>query len=451
MMKKPAAHKPSSGLLPLVFQAIIFFVAVSILASGRDLTQLYVQLESVAEPTRPTVIAWVQRGISLLLLLASAEQIANHFSLGRRTPSVILLLSFLLYWLGTVGIPAVFGTHPAISHDLIYSLAIGTAACLVGIQERDRILDGARNALFVLMLAGVLFIPINIRLVLDVGYSQGLIPGLPRFGGLTPHPVTQGMLAQIALLLLWCRPFQRRWLNRCAWALGLGVLFLAQSKTAWLAFLVCASCMLAVRQGGGFWQRMSDPRRGGGLGVLVCLGVIAVVLAAGTWILVGNASGQLDDFLGSREGAELMSMTGRDRIWEAALEEWRNNPMFGYGLTIWDNVYRASIGMPQATHAHNQFMDDLARSGSVGAGALVIYASVLLVLSLRYARATGGLSLVLWVAIALQSIAEVPLRLIGYGTELFNHLLLLVTLASAASAERRAAPAGRTMRYGVAS
>jgi O-antigen ligase len=88
--------------------------------------------------------------------------------------------------------------------------------------------------------------------------------------------------------------------------------------------------------------------------------------------------------------------------------------------------------MPNATHAHNQFMDTLSRSGAVGAAALVLYALVLLVLSVRYARASGGLSLALFVALALRSISEVPLLLFGYGPELTTHVLLLMTLAAAA-------------------
>jgi len=89
--------------------------------------------------------------------------------------------------------------------------------------------------------------------------------------------------------------------------------------------------------------------------------------------------------------------------------------------------------MPNATNAHNQFMDTLARTGTVGAIALVIYAGVLLTLSFKYARRSGGLSVALFIALALRSVSEVPLLLFGYGTELFVHLLLVVVLAAAAS------------------
>jgi hypothetical protein len=78
------------------------------------------------------------------------------------------------------------------------------------------------------------------------------------------------------------------------------------------------------------------------------------------------------------------------------------------------------------------------------------------VLSVRHAGATGGLSLALFIALALRSISEVPMLLFGYGTELFTHLLLLITIASAAATRTRvlpaaARPAGSTTNYTVAS
>ncbi len=125
--------------------------------------------------------------------------------------------------------------------------------------------------------------------------------------------------------------------------------------------------------------------------------------------------------------------------------------MFGYGLSLWDPAYRAGIGLPNATHAHNQFMDDAARAGSVGALALVAYGLVLAVLSVRRARATQGLSLALFLAIALRSVSEVPLLLRSTDTELFTHLLLLATLAAAGPGARaRAARAPLSLRPGVA-
>jgi O-antigen ligase len=189
---------------------------------------------------------------------------------------------------------------------------------------------------------------------------------------------------------------------------------------------------------------------------VVCLGAIVFVGVTVAAILLGVVESRAMSFLDTAEGAQLMTMTGRDQIWAIAMEEWRANQLFGYGPGLWDDAFRASINMPNATNAHNQFLDTLARSGSIGAAALVLYAAVLLVLSVRYAGATGGLSLALFIALALRSISEVPMLLFGYGTELFTHLLLLITIASAASTRTRvlpatARPAGSTTNYTVAS
>lgn len=441
---------PMPELLPWIFPAMLGLVALTIVVSGRDLSSLFTILSQVVSTPRHPVVTWVQRGVSLLLLLAAAQQVVRHIALGRRTPSVLLLVGFLTYWLGTVLSPALLGAHPEISHEVLYALAAGTACCLVVAEQRERLLRRARDTLMLLMLAGVLFIPIRLSLVMDMSYSQGVIPGLPRFGGLMPHPVGQGMLAQIALLLLWAQPYARRNLNRAAWALGLFVLFIAQSKTAWTAYIACASLMWLVRNSGPVWQRVTDPR-GGGFGVLACGTLMLALLGLGSWALLGDAFGRVGDFFGSRQGAEFMTLTGRDRIWAAALDEWQQSPTFGYGLSLWDSAYRAAIGMPQATHAHNQFLDDLARAGVVGATALVLYAAVLVFLALRGARASGGLSLALLLAVALRSVSEVPLSLLGYGTELFVQLLLLATLAAAASARRAATVRPTPLRFGVAS
>ncbi len=435
-----------TGFLHWAFAAILGLVALQVLLSGRDLSQMFTQLEQAVTVVRHPAIDWAQRLVSLLLLLIAAERITNHLMARKQLPSPLLALVFMAYWLATVAMPAVFGSHPRIAHEFLYTLAIGLAAVLAGPLEFDKVLATTRNALFAFLLAGFALVFVNPSMVLDSSYAQGLLPGVPRFGGLAPHPVALGMFAQTTLLCLWCKPFNSRWLTALGWLVGGAALFLAQSKNAWIAFFVCSLCMLAVRHASSLWQRVGDPRRGGSLGVVACLSLIAVVLALMGVLLLGDVSGQVTSFLDSDEGAQLMTLTGRDRIWAVAIEEWQSNRLFGYGPDLWNPDFRASIGMPNATNAHNQFMDTLARSGTVGATALVLYAGVLLFMSVRYARATGGFSLALFLALALRSISEVPLLLFGYGAELFSHLLLIVTLASAA-ARTQAEPAARTHAF----
>lgn len=424
-----------AGYLHWILPAMLGLGALTVLLSGRDLSMVFLALQSGEVFSNP-VITWGQRALSLLVVGVSAARILSHVSLRQPMPAPLLTWAFVIFWIGTVAAPALFGANPKISHEFLYPLIIGIAFLLATEPERDQVVDSVRNALFLFILVSVILIPIDPTMVLDMKYNQGLIPGLPRLGGLAPHPVAMGMFVQTFLVALWCRPYAKPWINRLAWVIGLAALFLAQSKTAWIAFVLCSVALVIVRSGPTLARRLGDPRQSA-FGIVVCAGVIAVVGAALTVFLLGNVDAQASSFLDSSEGAQLTSLTGRDQIWAVAWEEWREHPMFGYGPNLWDDAFRASIGMPQATHGHNQLMDTLARSGTVGAVALVLYSLVLLVMSFRYAKATGGLSLALFLALALRSISEVPMLMFGYGPDLLVALLIVTTLASAAAGVRQ--------------
>lgn len=418
------------GYLHWVFPAIIAFAALEVLLSGRNLSAAYSDV--VKEMVRAPAVAWAQRFVSILLLAASAERIVSHFARREAIPSPTLMLGFIVFWLGSVAAPAFYGTHPKISHDYAYPLVFGIALAMARPADGDKVVEGLRNALLVFMLAGCVLIPLQPTLVLDAKYAGGLLSGLPRFAGLAAHAVTMGTLSLTALLCLWHRPYRRRWLNLAAWLLGLSALFLAQSKTGWIAFMLGAGAILSVRHAATFWRRLGDSRNNS-FGILVCTGFMIVVVGVMVVLMLGIAEEKIASFLHSAQGAQLVTMTGRDQIWGIAMEEWRQNWWFGYGPTLWDDTFRNSIGMPYATHAHNQLMDTLARSGIVGAASLVVYSILMLVLSLRYASATRGLSLALFLGLAMYSVSEVPLLLFGFGAEV-TQLLLIATIASAAAA-----------------
>ncbi|TBR76043.1 MAG: O-antigen ligase domain-containing protein [Burkholderiaceae bacterium] len=431
------SRRPRS-YMHVIFYVILFMVALATLLSKRSLDSnaAYIALKSV-EPT-PPLVALTQPIASLLLLTVAAERILVQFvkSGGTTVASPALLGAYVLFWGGTVAAPGLWGAHPQFTHDFFYTLVIGIAAVLITGTERDLAIKAARDALLVFMAVGVALIPIKTNMVLDTTYTQGLIPGLPRFGGLAPSPVGMGALAQVCLVCLLALPYRRASLNRIAWGLALAVLFVAQSKTAWLCFILSSGLLIAFRSGPSFWRRFSDPMRPE-LGVLCVLVFIAGVLALALFLIFGHVDNRVVNFFSSSEGEQLTSLTGRTQIWAVAYAEWLRHPVFGYGPSIWDVAFRNSVGMPNATHAHNQFMDALSRSGAVGAASFVIYALVLFVLSLRYASSSRGLTLALFVIIALRSVAEVPLSLYGYGIELITHLLLLMTLAAAASDARQ--------------
>jgi len=442
----PVTRERPAGFVHWVFPAMLALAAISVLVSGRDLAEQYKELESTAEVIRSPFMTVAQRAVSVLLLLASAERLYRHLVTGAALPSPVMAVAFGLYWITTVALPAFYGTNKMLAHEVLYPLILGSAVLVLTPGESRRVIDAARTGLLLFLLVSVAMIPIDINMVLDLTYAQGYIPGLPRLGGVAAHPVSLGMLALVALMCLWCRPFQRRWLNRLAWILGLGVLFMTQSKTAWVAFSICVFAVAVMRNGGRLWQRATDPRNSL-FGVAASAAAILVLVAITAVLLGTDVVGTVQAFFDSPEGAQLASLTGRNRIWAIAMEEWQASPFFGYGLSLWDAGFRASINMPNATHAHNQFIDTLARSGAIGAAGLVIYATVLLFMSLSRATTTGGLTVALFFSLALLSVSEVPLLLLGYGTDLFTHLLLIAALVSAAAPRRRPYPAVSPVGY----
>ncbi len=431
-----------SGFMHTIFYVMLFTVVLTSLLSGRDLTsatQMSTDITPVG-PTRHPLMDVLQPVMSLLILAVSAERIVTHWLLRERAKAPpLLLIAFLVFWLTTVVSPALFGAHPQFSHDYVYTLVIGVAAALASGLERDQALKATRNGLFIITLASLLLIPIQPGLVMDTAYKQGLFPGVPRLAGITPHAVTLGLMAQLGLLMLLAQPYERRWLNRLAWVVIGLALFLAQSKTAWLAFLICSGAMMLVRHAPDWWRRVGDPLHP----TFGMLSLVAFMLGVTLLVLVfmfGDVGGRLSNFFDTPEGAQLASLTGRDRIWAIAWEEWRRNPVFGYGPSIWNEEFRAIIGMSNATHAHNQFMDTLSRAGTVGATGLVFYVVVLMGMSLRFARATRGLSVALFLALFLRAVSEVPMVMFGYGPDLVIHVLLLMVLAAAAHQARAARP-----------
>ena len=424
------------GYVHFIFYGMVLLVALEGLLSGRDLTTsaLTTSESLLIDDGRPAMLRLLQPVLSLLMLAVTAERVVSRWLMPTKQarPPYVLLFVFVLFWMGTVASPALFGANPSFSHDFSYSLIIGIAVLLSTEVEKDLALKAARNALLLFLVVSLLVIPFKPGLVMDATYSQGLFPGVPRLAGLAAHAVSLGVLTQLALLCLLACPYKNRWLHLSAWAIGIAVLFLAQSKTAWISFFLCSALIIATRHGPKFMRRVSDPFRND-LAIVTLLLFMAIVTAVAGILIFADLGDKLGRFLDSAEGAQLASLTGRDRIWAIAYSEWERNPVFGYGPFIWDVDFRKLIGMPYATSAHNQFMDTLSRSGSVGTATLVIYAVVLLVLSVRYNRASGGMTLALFLALALRSVSEVPLMLFGYGTELLTHLLLLMTIAAASS------------------
>ena len=443
-------HDREHGLVPYIFYPAVLVVSLGVLFSGRNL-DIPSDIGWVTMAKHP-VLVWAGRAASVFITFAAAERILRRwFHFGPRPPvPTPLILALFVYFFTNVGTSALLSAHPSVSHEYLYMLLAGYAALLVTRQEGDMAIASARNAILAFLVLSALCLLWRPELELIRGY-KGLIPWLDvRYTGLAIHPNGLGPIVVVFLLCVWARPYRARWINVAAWIIGGASLLLSQSKTNWVALLVCALCMAYFRNRERLVHRFFDFRKPGApVGTLVT--AMVATAALGMLLIFGGMEERLAGFLHSGTGTDLMSFMGRRQIWEAAVDEWANNPVFGYGLTIWDEAHRARIGIPEAFQAHSQFFQSISSSGSLGAAGLAAYVAVLFWYTLKTTAATGGLSLALFLLIVIGAISEVPLEMTGFGMEQLLHLLTLMVIASRCAPENspaatRHAPLFRPLR-----
>lgn len=424
------ARRFPDGLLHYYFYAVIFSNCVAIFLSTRSFAVSGEMIE-VGLTTNP-VAAWAIRLTSLFALLASLDQIARYIGPSRRIGSTraFLAIIFGLFWITNIAVPALFSPHEMpFQLSWFYSLVLGLGMIFMVTGGANLSIRHCRNGIFVFCAVSLLLIPIRPDLVMQSDYSQGYLPGVPRFAGLAPHAIVMGMNAALGLWCLMAYPMASRTLNRLCWLIGLTALFLAQSKTVWFSFLFTLPVISYCQRGLPNWQSLTSSRHRSFfvlMGSLTLVGITAVTLV----LLFGDLGSRLDHFLGSTEGAQVMSLTGRDQIWAVALDEWARSPIMGYGLPLFGLEHQAQIGMKFATSGHNQMIDSLGRTGLVGAAGTLLYALSLLWLGLRYGRSSRGLSAALALSIVIRMVSEVPITLGNIGIDSLPYYLLLAVIAA---------------------
>jgi len=437
-------HRRERGLLPFVFYGVILTAGLGTVLSGRNLF-LPADFISGGIEGKHMLVVWVQRFTSIFMLIVSFERImARVLAHGKKQPfPKPLLIGFCTLYVSNLVLPALFGAHRGLSHEYIYPLVTGCAALLVVASEARSITSVLRNALFVFLLVGVVLVPIRPELVLSKDY-EGFIPGLSlRFAGIAPGPNALGPLCAVFMFCLLDAPFKSKFINFIAWPVAVLSFVLAQSKSSWIAFLISLSVILFYRYREGLkslWNGKNTV-----VAIASIYGVLIGACAVFVLVMFSDIGDKLSGFLHSRAGADLMSLTGRDQIWAIALYEWKQHPIFGYGLSIWDVEFRIKIGLPAALHAHNQLYQSLCSAGTVGAAGLLVYVALLFRYAVSTARASKGLTLAVFALIIVRAISEVPFSLTGFGTEQLMHVLLLMLIA-AYHVPSRARHAGYPMR-----
>lgn len=148
-----------------------------------------------------------------------------------------------------------------------------------------------------------------------------------------------------------------RW-RRSSWVfLSVGVLTLL--VTSGRASIGAAAAGLVIifmfRDGTYFWVTR-----------IVRIPIGVVVLALGAWVLMNRPAG----------------LTGRNTIWPAFFELWQTSPWIGVGGT---GIAQGNVWTIEFQHAHNMYLNDLAREGLLGFGIQYVAVALGVVIAARAA------------------------------------------------------------------
>jgi len=435
------------SFLPYVFPMIGLVMAWGPLTSQRNLGAVSPFFDASLEEIGTA--RWVSRLLVALALAISAERILTRLFSGRRAapPGLPLFVALLAVLLTHYVLGAFLGEKPSFSLYYIYPFFLFSAAYAAGGADVERSIRLAKVTLFVFLLAGVGVAAIRPDIVVQSGY-RGLFPGVSfRYWGLGAHANSLAPLALLCLLCIAHQPFRRPILQWTAVAVALGSLVLAQSKTMWVAAVVAFSLLGLAR----LWPQIVENWRAGrltlGVSAVVAVTMLSIV-GVGILLALPATEQALTRATEFAYGAHLTTFTGRDRVWAVALEDWRRNPLFGYGPSWGDAEYRLAVGIPSAIHAHNQLVHSAASAGTLGFIASVAYLIALVTYAARSFRRSKGFSAALVSVIVVQGVTEVPLLLRGFGTtgmfyELFT-FVILIAYAERRSPEVVARPVSRS-------
>ena len=417
------------GLVPYLFYPTVAFLTFGVMMSGRDLA-LDPNAAIVTSNNVP-LLGWISKAVSLALLGVSGERILHRLlQLEPRSPVPVGIgIALAFFYLTNVVSGALLGRHPSFSTEYLYTVVAAWAALLITQQEGDTAVRSMRNVLFIFLMISAGWVLWRPDMVLSHDYRASISGLGARYAGLTNGPNSLGPVVIVFLLCLWVCPYRRYWINVAGWIGGGVSLLFSQSKTSWMALVVCIACMAYYRQKRRIAGQPGSctPRASSAILLLM---MPLVSLAFAMTFLLGGWNERIDAFFRGQIGSDLLTFVGRSQIWDIAMQEWRNNPVFGYGLTIWSPDYRARIGLPDATDAHNQFFQSLSSTGLIGVTGLAVYVGVLFWFSVRTAAASAGLSIALFFLMMIRSVSEVALTMTGYGFDQLTHLLLLMTIAS---------------------
>lgn len=379
---------------------------------------------------------WGARGLTYLLLGFSLVMIVKALSSRHieKSTGTTLFVAYLALVVPSF-ISSAFGSNPVFIHFIFFAPMFFTLAYLA--QPTSDWLW------YVKQFKRVLLIYISLSALMGIivpswttGTALTLIPGFTfRLHGIFSHSNSLGMAALIYLVLDMADPVRRSIYRKVAWLVSFAVLVATQSKTAWVGALLAYAVLFAYKLHAYQSVRMNHSAAPAILGgLLVFSGLIGLLLGfsgLGGWFRA----------LDNDTYTSLTTLTGRTAIWEITVNTWRDNPIFGYGPSLWDMEYRLKYAPIQLQYsagmAHNQFFQSLGESGVLGVMGLLFYVGTLFYYGVRFFSATRGVSLALICVLVARSISEAPFRNQAIDLMFFIHFAVFVLFLSLMAFEKK--------------
>jgi hypothetical protein len=414
-------------MVPSLFLIIIGYLGITVSLSARNVSMPFVDIYSAMVPG---ILAMkLVKGLAVVtaLTFCAARVLAAPFSRENwRSGGGSLFLAFCLFFLTNTTLSSAFGTQPEFIYYQYYAPLFFAAVFASRSQDPEVAIRFVKGGLFILFASSWLVSIVAPDLTIQRTY-HGWLPGITmRFWGLALHPNSMAPLALLYLLVAIHQPFERRWLHHLGLVMAVAVLVLAQSKTTWVAAALTIPLLLVLRS--HFSRTSHNGRRAQApnkmalvAASLMALGVLGVFAV----LVLPELGMSVDRMWANTARHDIATVSGRDVIWAVAVDEWRRNPLFGYGVKMWGDAFRIHIGLDEATSAHNQFLESLGSAGLVGLIGLSVYVGALLLYAINAQRATRGLSVAVFTMIFVRCFTETPLEVGAFLTgDFMAHLLL---------------------------
>ncbi len=414
--------------------AISVLIAAAVILGGRDLTHVGESITNLynQEGGAGSFIVKILNWLLILLLVGVLldRLISLRHAKNRTNIRLGWLLLFVLYVVSNGIIGAFFGTNPNFVPGLLYPLILLVILAIDSNWSIREVLYSIKTGAFIVLSLGIVLLLTRPSMVLEGGSSGAMAIIKFRYWGATPHANALGSIAVLYILLeILCPSKNTKW-RVIGMVVGIISIVLSQSKTAILGILLSMGCIWIIpsRAVAGNRPIRSD--------VLVTLKIISIMLLPMLLYIILLFSGyesKIDKVMASDTGKSVTTLTGRTQIWDAALREWKDNPVFGYGPDLFNVEHRMRIGMNFAFHAHNQVIQTLAQSGLVGLVGLIVFLGLLAGKLLSRSVASRGVSLALFAFLLVRCVTEVPLRSGNMVSGEYLYMLALVAIAMSSS------------------